>query len=66
MMAGSVRLSGQALGVEYSPLTPEELNAAYARLEERYNCWKSNWEWFIKAEYVSDGVSSIQARVEQN
>ncbi|MDN5326269.1 MAG: hypothetical protein PWP41_965 [Moorella sp. (in: firmicutes)] len=29
-------------------LTPAELNAAYGRLEERYNCLRSNWEWFTR------------------
>ncbi|AKX94514.1 hypothetical protein [Neomoorella thermoacetica] len=46
-------------------LTPAELNAAYARLEERYNCLRSNWEWFTKAGY-SRVVADPAGRVEQN
>lgn len=46
-------------------LTPAELNAAYARLEERYNCLRSNWEWFVKASHTLISVSPA-VRVEQN
>ncbi|GEA16141.1 MULTISPECIES: hypothetical protein [Neomoorella] len=45
-------------------LTVNELNEAYARLDERYNCLRSNWEWFVGAAYSP--YDKAQSRVEQN
>lgn len=46
-------------------LTAAELNEAYARLDERYNCLRSNWEWFCRADYVPVATEPA-GRVGQN
>ncbi|MGI9860186.1 hypothetical protein SDD30_02215 [Moorella naiadis] len=55
--------------VEYAgvlpALTAGELNEAYARLEERYNCLRSNWEWFCRADYVPVAADPA-GKVDQN
>ncbi|KYH32318.1 hypothetical protein [Neomoorella mulderi] len=54
--------------VEYTrglpTLTANELNAAYARLDERYNCLRSNWDWFVGADYSPH--EKALCRVDQN
>ncbi|WP_258359978.1 hypothetical protein [Moorella sulfitireducens (nom. illeg.)] len=45
-------------------LTVEELNEAYARLDDRYNCLRSNWEWFTGVDYLPH--DKARNRVEQN
>jgi len=40
------------------------LNEAYARLDERYNCLRSNWDWFAKSNYTT--VVDSEVRVDQN
>lgn len=65
-MARALRVWEGSLYQDWSLLSPAELNEAYARLEERYNCLRSNWEWFVKADYAPDRMGSILSRVEQN
>lgn len=54
--------------VEYKQALPAlsyaELNDAYARLEERYNCLRSNWEWFKGTVY--NPCEAALKRVDQN
>lgn len=45
-------------------LTIRELNEAYARLDERYNCYRSNWEWFTSVRHTPE--DGVWHRVEQN
>ncbi|HBT47314.1 MAG TPA: hypothetical protein DEA73_05485 [Peptococcaceae bacterium] len=47
-------------------LSPKELNEAYARLEERYNSLRSNWEWFVKEDGRADRTAAVVRRVDQN
>ncbi|BCV21963.1 hypothetical protein [Moorella sp. Hama-1] len=46
-------------------LTATELNEAYARLDERYNCLRSNWDWFRRADYTPVAADPA-GRVDQN
>ncbi|QGP90796.1 hypothetical protein MGLY_01070 [Neomoorella glycerini] len=45
-------------------LTVAELNEAYARLDERYNCLRSNWDWYMGADYSPH--DKALCRVDQN
>ncbi|KKM10433.1 hypothetical protein SY88_13980 [Clostridiales bacterium PH28_bin88] len=40
----------------------------YARAEARYNCLRSNWEWFVATEEVTYGEQGelIRVRINQN
>ncbi|MBE3581467.1 MAG: hypothetical protein IMW96_07550 [Thermoanaerobacteraceae bacterium] len=51
---------------EWDVLSPEELNEAYARLEERYNGLRSNWEWFVKEDNRVDRTAGVLRRVDEN
>ncbi|MGI9950989.1 hypothetical protein V3F56_01410 [Moorellaceae bacterium AZ2] len=57
---------GEPGGSLLTPRELRELNEAYARLEERYNGLRSNWEWFVREDYRPDKNTSILRRVEQN
>ncbi|MCG0277485.1 MAG: hypothetical protein L5656_02995 [Thermanaeromonas sp.] len=43
-----------------------ELNEAYGRLDEEYNLFRSNWEWFVSENSSKNPVYNILEKVEQN
>ncbi|MDN5347412.1 MAG: hypothetical protein PWP65_976 [Clostridia bacterium] len=51
---------------ELSNLSPPELDEVYASLEERYNCLRSNWDWFASSNCCQDPIESVFLRTEQN